>query len=272
MDAVRKDVRRLVNKELEAANKRFPQFASPHEGQNVVREELEEAERAIVPLKLYIETRMWNMVKANQTVPKDDFKAIREAAVNLAVEAIQVAAMAKKFEHGQRNNWSGAREDSHGEEKTVPEVETVTITMSRPVAEAVKTACEWYLRLHMGQFWDMADDLCMEKFYSDLENNVYETNEQRENAFDVALHRRDTMREEMEKLYNRCVLPAPISDVMKIPYRAEIVWLVIRHALSWHDNPDGVAGCVSYYAPLNRSDQPQPKIELKLKGKGENHG
>lgn len=220
MDAVRKDVRRLVNKELEAANKRFPQFASPHEGQNVVREELEEAERAIVPLKLYIETRMWNMVKANQTVP---------------------------------------------------EVETVTITMSRPVAEAVKTACEWYLRLHMGQFWDMADDLCMEKFYSDLENNVYETNEQRENAFDVALHRRDTMREEMEKLYNRCVLPAPISDVMKIPYRAEIVWLVIRHALSWHDNPDGVAGCVSYYAPLNRSDQPQPKIELKLKGKGKNH-
>ena len=118
MDAVRKDVRRLVNKELEAANKRFPQFASPHEGQNVVREELEEAERAIVPLKLYIETRMWNMVKANQTVPKDDFKAIREAAVNLAVEAIQVAAMAKKFEHGQRNNWPGARGDSRGEEKS----------------------------------------------------------------------------------------------------------------------------------------------------------
>jgi len=52
----------------------------------------------------------------------------------------------------------------------------------------------------MGQFWDMADDLCMEKFYSDLENNVYETNEQRENAFDVALHRRGTMREGMEKL------------------------------------------------------------------------
>lgn len=118
MDVVRKDVRRLVNKELEAANKRFRQFASPHEGQSVVREELEEAELALAPLKLYIETRMWNMVKANQTVPKDDFKAIREAAVNLAVEAIQVAAMTKKFEHGQRNNWPGAREDSHGEEKS----------------------------------------------------------------------------------------------------------------------------------------------------------
>lgn len=52
MDAVRKDVRRLVNKELAEANKRFRWFASPHEGQNVVREELEEAEQAIVPLKL----------------------------------------------------------------------------------------------------------------------------------------------------------------------------------------------------------------------------
>ena len=50
------------------------------------------------------------------------------------------------------------------------EIETITLTMSRPVAEAVQAACEWYLRLHMGQFWDVADDLCMAKFYSDLED------------------------------------------------------------------------------------------------------
>ena len=143
------------------------------------------------------------------------------------------------------------------------EIETITLTMSRPVAEAGPIACEWYLRLHMGQFWDMTDDLCMAKFLSDLENNAFKTNEQRANAFDVALHRRDTMREEMDKLYSRCVLPAPISDLMKIPYRAEIVWLTIRHALSWHDNPEGVAGGVSYYDPMNRSDQPKPTIELK---------
>lgn len=144
------------------------------------------------------------------------------------------------------------------------EIKTITLTMSRPVAEAVQAACEWYLRLHMGQFWDVADDLCMAKFYSDLENNAFQSKEQRENAFDVAIDRRDTMREEMERLYNRCVLSAPISDVMKVPYRAEIVWLVIRHALAWHDNPEGMPGCVSYYDPMNRSDQPQPKIELKL--------
>lgn len=143
------------------------------------------------------------------------------------------------------------------------EIKTITLTMSRPVAEAVQAACEWYLRLHMGQFWDVADDLCMAKFYSDLENNAFQSKEQRENAFDVAIDRRDTMREGMERLYNRCVLSAPISDVMKVPYRAEIVWLVIRHALAWHDNSEGMPGCVSYYDPMNRSDQPQPKIELK---------
>lgn len=32
MDAIRGDVRKLVNKELNAANKRFRPFASPHEG------------------------------------------------------------------------------------------------------------------------------------------------------------------------------------------------------------------------------------------------
>ena len=62
------------------------------------------------------------------------------------------------------------------------EIETITLTMSRPVAEAVQAACEWYLRLHMGQFWDVADDLCMAKFYSDVKHNEFKTKEQRDNA------------------------------------------------------------------------------------------
>lgn len=55
------------------------------------------------------------------------------------------------------------------------EIETITLTMSRPVAEAVQAACEWYLRLHMGQFWDVADDLCMAKFYSDASTAILRT-------------------------------------------------------------------------------------------------
>ena len=55
------------------------------------------------------------------------------------------------------------------------EIETITLTMSRPVAEAVQAACEWYLRLHMGQFWDVADDLCMTKFYSDAKHSRFQS-------------------------------------------------------------------------------------------------
>lgn len=148
---------------------------------------------------------------------------------------------------------------------TPAEVETVTVTMSRPVAEAVQAACEWYLRLHMGQFWDLAEDLCFAKFYSDAESNAFQSEEQRKNAFNVAIDRRNTMLLEMERLYSRCVLPALTSDVMKAPYRAEQVWLGIRHALAWHDKPEGDWTNVSFDKPLNRSDQPQPIVKLNVK-------
>lgn len=44
MDAVEKDVRLLVKKELRAANQNFPMFHSAHEGWAVIREEMSEAE------------------------------------------------------------------------------------------------------------------------------------------------------------------------------------------------------------------------------------
>lgn len=66
MDVIKSDVRKLVNKELNAANKRFRPFASPHEGQNIVREELEEVEQELMPLELNVKKRMWNAVKAKK--------------------------------------------------------------------------------------------------------------------------------------------------------------------------------------------------------------
>lgn len=146
--------------------------------------------------------------------------------------------------------------------KAPAEIETVTITMTRPVAEAVKIACEWYLRLHMGQFWNLAEDLCMAKFYSDAKHNEFKTKEQRDNAFTVSIHRRNDMQDGLDNLYRRYVLPAPISDLMEIPYRAEQVWMGIRYALSWHDRPEGDPQNVCFDKPLNRSDQPQPTIKL----------
>lgn len=146
--------------------------------------------------------------------------------------------------------------------KAPAEIETVTVTMTRPVAEAVKIACEWYLRLHMGQFWDLAEDLCMAKFYSDAKHNVFKTEEQRDNAFIVSIQRRNEMQDGLDNLYRRYVLPAPMSDLMEIPYRAEQVWLAIRYALAWHDKPEGNQQNVCFSRPLNRSDQPMPTVKL----------
>lgn len=142
------------------------------------------------------------------------------------------------------------------------EIETVTLTMSRPVAEAVKMACEMYLRLHMGQFEDLTENLCMAKFYSDLERNAFTTEEQRDDAFRTAIECRNTMRNGLNGLYKCCVLPAPLEYTMRIPYRAEIAWTTLRYALVWHDHPEGIKSCVDYYKPMNRSDQPTPTVKL----------
>lgn len=79
--------------------------------------------------------------------------------------------------------------------------------------------------------------------------------------FHISIDRRNIMQEEVDKLYKRYVLSAPLDYCMRIPYRAEQIWLAIRHALAWHDNPKGDY-TVQYDKPLNRSDQPQPMVQL----------
>ena len=41
MNAIKEDVEKLVQKELESANQRFPMFHSDHEGAAVIYEEIE---------------------------------------------------------------------------------------------------------------------------------------------------------------------------------------------------------------------------------------
>lgn len=56
-----------------------------------------------------------------------------------------------------------------------------------------------------------------------------------------------------------------LNAIMRVPYRAEQVWLTIRHALAWHDKPEGDPWNVCFDKPLNRSDQPQPVVKLNEK-------
>lgn len=97
MDAVRKDVEALVEKELKAANEKFPLFNSAHEGYAVLLEEIEELDGENASIK-YDARCLWGAVKGNNTeAVKETILHMSERAVNAAIEAIQTAAMCEKF-------------------------------------------------------------------------------------------------------------------------------------------------------------------------------
>ena len=95
MNAVENQVHELVKVEFAAANERFPQFHSAHEGWAVIQEELEEAKESLCNLESVIK-QAWGNIKDNRTARFE--RALSGlVAQNLACEAIQVAAMCRKF-------------------------------------------------------------------------------------------------------------------------------------------------------------------------------
>lgn len=96
MNAVEEDVKRLVEKELESANKHFPAFRSTHEGWAVIREEADELNDENVCLDYNLNECMWEHIKANKGT-KEDARMVMVTAIHAACEAIQAAAMARKY-------------------------------------------------------------------------------------------------------------------------------------------------------------------------------
>ena len=98
MNAIENQVRQLVKVELSAANKRFPQFHSAHEGWAVILEEVNElsAETALVEKTA---NELWEHIKSNKPSGVIGYDAdwVGRYAINAACEAIQIAAMCKKF-------------------------------------------------------------------------------------------------------------------------------------------------------------------------------
>lgn len=104
MNAVKEDVEKLVQKELESANQRFPMFRSGHEGSAVILEEIEEAKAELIGLE-YEFKNLWGNVKNNYEIGcSERAENISIRAIRLACEAIQVAAMAQKFIDSQRES------------------------------------------------------------------------------------------------------------------------------------------------------------------------
>lgn len=95
MNAVENQVRELVEVELTSANERFPQFHSAHEGYAVIQEEVDELKEDMDRITCRI-TSLRARVRFNNSC-EELVSRIYDDAVNAACEAIQVAAMCKKF-------------------------------------------------------------------------------------------------------------------------------------------------------------------------------
>lgn len=95
MNAVSEDVKALVYKELESANERFQQFHSEHEGYAIIQEEVEELGEESDSIEMATE-QLWHRIRDG--IPTAQHVALVEQyAEAAACEAIQVAAMARKY-------------------------------------------------------------------------------------------------------------------------------------------------------------------------------
>lgn len=122
----------------------------------------------------------------------------------------------------------------------------------------------------MGQFEDFTNEVCCWDYVEQMEKECHTTEERKkfnrdhEQDFYKCMRLRDRMRAGLRALWTQNVPTVSIQFTLREAYRAESVWLAIRYALAWHDFPEG-GMWNDFFSPLNRSDQPMPKVELKEK-------
>lgn len=97
MKTILNEVEKLTEMELELANKEYPPFSSAHEEFGVMLEERDELTDQVKNVKDGMRV-MWKHIKTDQTDEAIDYSMyVQQEAEKAAAEAIQVAAMAKKF-------------------------------------------------------------------------------------------------------------------------------------------------------------------------------
>lgn len=100
MTKLMRNLEPVVESELREANKNHPLFASRHDGAAVIREEVEEAQQAMRLVEEHWK-ELWHDVKRdNYEYLINDIDAIKEHAMQLAGEAVQICAMCDKWKLG----------------------------------------------------------------------------------------------------------------------------------------------------------------------------
>ncbi|MGH4125616.1 MAG: hypothetical protein ACREV6_22115 [Clostridium sp.] len=96
-EGLREAVKTLAWEELQRANKIHPQFVDMHQGYGVIKEEVEECEEVLKLIDINSKY-LWRCVRTdNLEIFKIQAEVIRKHAIELALEAIQVAAVAQKL-------------------------------------------------------------------------------------------------------------------------------------------------------------------------------
>ena len=92
-----RDVKILAGEEATRSMIKHPLFNSTHEGYAVIKEEIEEAQDELEEVNCTLND-VWDCTKLNYMESSmDRVKYLKQRAINLAAEAIQVAAMCDKF-------------------------------------------------------------------------------------------------------------------------------------------------------------------------------
>jgi hypothetical protein len=104
-------IHELIYQELEQATAKFGKFHSAHEGFAILNEEYDEMFEELSRMELLI-GELWTNVKNNDFPAMEDHAySIEKQAVQVIREAIQVAAMARRF---RRDVCGSSRVESDG--------------------------------------------------------------------------------------------------------------------------------------------------------------
>ena len=92
----------LVDRELDRANREYRHFHSDHEGESVIREEWTEAEAEIIFCRQWLDEITRAVFRDDPGSADLNAEELHKQAIYLAYEAIQLAAMAKKFQESRK--------------------------------------------------------------------------------------------------------------------------------------------------------------------------
>lgn len=99
-DQTKRKIEEIIQEERSDADRKYPLFSSLHEGESVMREEIEEVSEVLDEI-MEAHNWIWKAVRANKSeTVKSAAKTIAKLSRELIAESVQVAAVAGKIVDG----------------------------------------------------------------------------------------------------------------------------------------------------------------------------